>query len=107
MSRPALSDIDRTDSGWLTKVNANFEKLLDAPFPMDQEASTGALPNAKLYKDCYVLVGDVLYQSDGTSWGTKQLNFIADLDTGTATVSDIKTAYNNLLADLQAKGWMA
>ena len=107
MSRPTLVAIDREDTDWLTNLEANLAKLLDTPLPILKETVVGNLPNAKLYNDCFALVNDVLYQSNGTSWVTKQLDFIADLDTGTAVLGDIVTAYNDLLADLQLKGWMA
>jgi hypothetical protein len=78
-------------------------------------ADTTALTNAanpKLYKDCLALVGAsgsaVLYSSDGTTWSLfrSQLTFIADLNPSTATITDVKNAYNGLLADMQTKGWM-
>ncbi len=99
-----MNDIERNDPDWLTKLNANFETLLDKPFPM---AGKGSLPASK-YEGCLALVGGRLEVSDGSVWSELrgQLTFIADLDTGTATIEDVKNAYNSLLADMQSKGWM-
>jgi hypothetical protein len=117
MSRPAPQDnpIDSTTTDWVSRLNENFSAIIDEPFPMALYADVSALGTAadpKLYKDCLALVGAsgsaYLYISDGTSWSEyrAQLTYIADLDTGTATLDDIKTAYNDLLADMQTKEWM-
>jgi hypothetical protein len=69
--------------------------------------------NPALFKDCTALVGAsgsaVLYSSDGTTWSPyrAQLTYIADLVPGVATVTDIKNAYNGLLADMISKKWMS
>lgn len=107
----AMENIDMTDPAWYSKLNDNFEKLLDLPFPIKTYADVSALTtakNPKLYKDTFALIGKLIYTSDGTTWAVyrETLTYIADLDTGTATVSDIKTAYNNLLSDLRAKDWI-
>lgn len=108
MSRPALSDINRSVTGWVSAFNSNFEKLIDGPFPIGSYASTGDFPNAKLYKDCIAETGGVLYKSDGSTWKVfrERLSYLADLDGGTATVSDIRTALNTVLSGLKSKGWM-
>ena len=65
--------------------------------------------DARLFDACLGVLDEVLYLSDGTNWNQLDfglLNYIADLDTGTATLNDVKTAYNNLLADMQSKNWM-
>jgi len=103
VSRPLLETIARTDPDWLDKVNANFEKLLEGPFPIIQ---TPQVFNAKKYEDCFGVLAGVLYYSDGTNWLTRQLDNTPDLNPATATLPDIVTAYNTLLADMQLKGMM-
>lgn len=112
MSRPVQEALDSTSADWVTRLNSNFEKVLDAPVPFALFASVSALNSAhnpKLYTGCFALVGEDTYISDGTSWElyVKQLDYIADLDTGTATVEDVKNAYNALRIDLIAKGYMS
>ena len=115
MSRPTLETLNSSESGWLARLNSNFQKLMDAPLPLVLHADVGALTtasNPKLYKDCFALVGASgaarLYTSDGTTWSEWRLQLanIADLVPGVATIADIKNAYNGLLADMQTKGWM-
>lgn len=117
MSRPAPHNrsLNSSSTGWVSRLNENFSECLDEPFPMAMYADVTALgtaADARLYSGCRALVGSsgsvVEYTSDGTNWvpARTPLNFIADLDTGTATVADVRTAYNGLLADAQAKGWM-
>ena len=115
MSRPTLEALNSSEAGWLARLNDNFEKIFDAPFPMVLHADVGALTSAsnpKLFKDCFALVGASgsarLYSSDGTTWTEylEQLDNIADLNPGTAILSDIVTAYNDLLADMILKEWM-
>lgn len=111
MSRPVQESTASSTSGWVARLNSNFAKLLDAPVPFAEFVDVPPLTSAynpKLYKDCFAVIGTVLYKSDGTTWlpYREKLSFIADLDTVTATVVDIRTAYNNLLSDMQGKGWM-
>lgn len=111
MSRPVQVLVESGYSGWVARLNSNFAKLLDAPIPFASFTDVPALTsvrNPKLYKDCFAVIGTVLYKSDGTTWlpYREKLSSIADLDTGTATVADIRTAYNNLLSDMQSKDWM-
>ena len=112
MSRPAREDIDRTTANWVQRFNNNMAKAVDAPAPFVIAADAPtltALFNPKLYKDCIAVVGSLLYKSDGTTWKTfrEQLTYVADLDTGTATIEDVKNSHNSLLADMQSKGWMS
>ena len=118
MSKPAPHNnpVNSSETGWVSRLNANFEDCLDSPFPMGQFTDSTALTtahNPKLFKDCLALVGAsgsvVLYSSDGATWSPyrEQLTFIADLVPGVATVTDIKNAYNGLLADMTAKKWMS
>lgn len=107
----ALDTIDMSDSAWWSKVNSNFSEILDLPFPIATYADTAALntaKNPKLYKDCFALVSGVIYTSNGTVWEIyrEQLTSIAALDTGTATLTDIKNAFNSLLADMRTKKWI-
>jgi hypothetical protein len=67
-------------------------------------------PAAKKFQNCIGVYEGILYWSDGVNWKQLdygELDFVADLDTGTATLNDIKDAYNSLLADMQLKGWMS
>lgn len=107
----AIENIDMTDPAWYSKLNSNFQKLLDLPFPIKTYADVSALTtakNPKLYKNTFALVGGVIYTSDGTTWEIYRelLTYIADLVPGVATVSDIKNAYNGLLADMRSKNWI-
>lgn len=66
--------------------------------------------DARVFQNCIGVYEGALYYSNGTSWNLlpyEVLDNIAALDTGTATVTTIKDAYNALLADMQLKGWMA
>jgi hypothetical protein len=107
MSRPIPENIDRSDPLWPDKVNGNFNKVFGQPFAMYNGSLTGF--NAAKYKNCLVLVGGVLYISDGSAWVPyrAQLTNIASLNPATATLDDIKTAMNQLISDAISKGWMA
>jgi hypothetical protein len=109
MARPSKRTISSGLSAWDADVDFNDGLGLTVPMPLYQEATTGALPDAALYEDCFALVGTVLYKSDGTSWeeyiNVPELDYIADL-AASPTVEEISTAFNSLLADLQAKGYM-
>jgi len=113
MARPSLVDIDVTKTGWVADLNTNFEIILDGPFPIYLAADKATLDaiTPGLYVNCFALVAtdSRLYLSDGTSWNLydTKLDFMANLNTGTATLNDIKTAYNDLIADMKAKGMMA
>ena len=107
----AIDTIDMTDAAWYSKLNSNFEKILDLPFPIKTYADEAALitdKNPKLYKNTFALVNGVVYSSNGTVWAVYRelLTYIADLNTGTATVADVKNAFNGLLADARSKGWI-
>lgn len=102
-------------ANWVSRLNENFSECIDEPFPIGLYANVTALGTAadpKLFKDCLALVGASgsarLYSSDGTSWNPyrEQLDNIADLVPGVATIADIKDAYNDLIGDMQTKGWM-
>jgi len=110
MARPSKRTISSGLSAWDADVDFNDGLGVNVPFPLYQEATTGALPAASSYQDCFALVGEVLYKSDGSTWEIyyqlPELDFIADL-AATPTVEQIATAFNSLLSDLQAKGYMA
>lgn len=106
-----IQTISSADPDWYVKLNSNFNLLLGLPFPMKTYADVATLTtakNPKLYLNCFAAIGGIVYVSDGTSWIVyrEKLTYIADLDTGTATLSDVKTAYNNLLADMRTKKWI-
>jgi hypothetical protein len=113
MARPEADELDVTKAGWVATLNSNFELVLDAPFPIYLAADKATLDaiTPGLYVNCFALVAtdSRLYISDGTSWNLydAKLDFMANLNTGTATLNDIKTAYNDLIADMKAKGMMA
>lgn len=113
MARPSTADIDVTTTGWVANLNSNFQKMLDTPFPIYLATDMSALNanNAALYNNCFALLqtDSRLYISNGTSWDLydTKLDFIADLVPGSATIADIKNAYNSLLSDMQTKGMMA
>ena len=111
MSRPSRKPTNASEAGWVGNINDNFAALMGTPAPLrvfTDEAELSTTFNPKLYWDCLANVSGVLYKSDGTDWVKYRtpVAFMADLDTGTATVADIRTAYNNLLSDLQSAGWM-
>ncbi len=113
MTRPTISDMDVTKTGWVDTINANFAKIFDAPFPVylaTDKATLDAI-NPGLYVNCIAIVAtdSRLYLSDGTSWNLydTKLDFVVDLVPGSATLADIKNAYNALLADMQSKGMMS
>ena len=113
MARPSISSMDVTKTGWVATLNSNFTKILGAPFPIylatDKATLDAILP--ALYVKCFALVAtdSRLYVSNGVTWDLydAKLNFIADMNPGVSTISDIKTAYNNLLADMKSKNMMA
>lgn len=117
MSRPSPHNrpINSSASGWVSRLNENFSEILSEPFPMVLYADVAALSTAKdarLNKDCLALVGASgsarIYKSDGTNWEPyrEQLANIPDLNPATATVSDVKDAFNLLVTDMVSKGWM-
>lgn len=103
----SMETISASDVLWWQKVNGNFEKIVDLPVPIKPYADIATLDaakNPKLYKNCLSMIGGILHRSNGTaSEPLRQLDFIADLDTGTATLPDIVSAYNSLLSDMRAK----
>lgn len=112
MTRPTLDSISMIDSAWVSKINSNFYKLLNSPFPIAPLTKTLTKfdQDPRAFNGCFSVFEGHLYTSNGSNWvllGFEILNNIANLDPLTATVADIKTAYNTLLADLQAKSWMA
>jgi len=107
----AMQTISGSDALWWQKMNANFTALVNAPFPLKTYTDVSALTtakNPKLYKNCLALINGIKYQSNGTTWiPLQQLSARADLVPGSVSFADVKTAYNNLLADLRAKHWLA
>ena len=111
MSRPTSVPTASNTADWVSRLNDNFEKVLDAPIPVCRASTLPLLTAAfdpKLYKDCWAIVGQDLHTSDGSTWGPyrEQLTEIVDLDPATATLQDVQDAYNALISDMQSKGWM-
>ena len=113
MARPTISAMDVTKTGWVATLNSNFAKVLDTPFPIYLSTDKATLDtiNPALYVNCFAIVAtdSRLYFSDGSTWELydAKLDFIADMNPGVSTITDIKNAYNALLADMQSKGMMA
>lgn len=105
-TRPERIEIDRTEDGWEKDVEDNFDQIINAPLPLCTDSVSGFL--ASKYTDCIIMQSGVLWISNGTLWYqyNMQLDYIADLVAGTATLADVVTAYNSLLADAQSKGMM-
>lgn len=113
MTRPSTVPVDAASTGWVGRLNSNFQKLIDLPVPLYMAADQTALDanNPGLYANCLAILqtDKRIYRSNGTAWvlyDTK-LAFVAPVDTGTISFADLKTAYNNLLTDMRAKGLMA
>ncbi len=113
MARPTITEMDVTKTGWVATLNSNFAKILDTPFPIYLAPDKATLDtiNPALYINCYALIAtdSRLYISDGSTWELydAKLVFIADMNPGVSTITDIKNAYNALLADMKSKGMMA
>ena len=113
MARPNIADMDVTKTGWVTTLNSNTAKILDTPFPIFLPADKATLDaiTPALYTGCFAIVAtdSRLYISDGSSWllYDAKLDFIADMNPGVSTITDIKNAYNALLADMKSKNMMA
>ena len=105
--------MDVTKTGWVTTLNSNTTKILDTPFPIFLPADKATLDaiTPALYTGCFAIVAtdSRLYISDGSSWllYDAKLDFIADMNPGVSTITDIKNAYNALLADMKSKNMMA
>lgn len=113
MARPTIAEMDVTKPGWVATLNSNTAKILDTPFPIFLPANKTALDaiTPALYTGCFAVVAadSRLYISDGSAWILYDalLDFIADMNPGVSTITDIKNAYNGLLADMKSKGMMA
>lgn len=113
MARPEIDDMDVTKAGWVATLNANTAKILDTPFPIFLPADKATLDaiTPALYVGCFSIVAtdNRLYISDGSTWELydAKLDFIADMNPGVSTISEIKDAYNALLADMKSKNMMA
>lgn len=106
MARPTRRVIASGIAAWDADSDANFNIITGAPFPMFQVAVVGSLPTASSYDDCFALVDDVLYQSDGATWAPYQQ--AANVPDSTAVnATDMATDFNTLLAALIAADIMA
>jgi hypothetical protein len=111
MPRPSFSTIDAFNSGWVSRLNANFTKVLGAPFPITISTSLTQLAidyDPKLYQDCLAVITDedVLCISDGTSWDRYMKQIPYQADSTASTISDAKDDLNTLLTSLRTYGWM-
>lgn len=112
MSRPSSVSVNRTVTGWVATLNSLFSKWTDGPAPFYVSASTVDLAAdfpPVLYSGCFAIVGDDLYQSDGTSWlefKRQPLTNKSALDPGTAVLLDVVVVFNQIVADMRTKGWM-
>ena len=72
MARPALTAVVQGVEGWDTIINDNFDKLVEAPFPVVQHTGTTTTLEAAFaaadYEDCLVMLNNQLYFSNGTTW---------------------------------------
>jgi len=112
MSRPTLVSLNVSNTGWIARFNSNFDKIVKAPFPLGQQPTLSSLNSTfhpPLYKDCLCVVEDthIVYKSNGSVWKPfyKQLTYIAQLSAG-SSLDTVKTALNNLIADMLVKGYM-
>jgi hypothetical protein len=106
MPRPTPRILASGIASWDGDADENFSIITGAPFPMAQYSLVGDLPAASSYDECFALVGDVLYQSNGTTWEVYQQS--ANVADSTATTaSEMATDFNELLTALQDAGLMA
>lgn len=111
MARPTRRTIASGISSWDADVDANFATITDAPFPIFKVDTVGQLPPANQFDFCVAIVGDVLYVSNGTSWGeyTPEAPSIATFvdDSVATTPGEMATDFNSLLSSLKTAGIMA
>jgi hypothetical protein len=111
MPRPSSVPLNSSNAAWVDRFNTNAQQLLDAPLPLAQFVDLSALNtarDARLNADCLCLVGSSLFTSNGTSWVLyrEQLDFVADVIPLTVLLSELLSLHNDLLTDMQSKGWM-
>ena len=106
MARPTRRVIASGIAAWDADTDENFDKITGAPIAFAQYALVGDLPTASSYDDCFALVVDVLYYSDGATWAPYQE--AANVADSTATdATQMATDFNLLLTALQDAGIMA
>lgn len=74
------------------------------------EAALNSACNPKLHNGCMALIGTMIYMSDGTSWTPhrEQIPYLSPLpDPSTASLLDVATKYEAIIANLKSYGWMA
>jgi hypothetical protein len=74
---------------------------------MFQVALVGSLPAASSYDDCFALVAETLYISNGATWEIYSGVSANVADSVAVTVAQMATDFNTLLAALQTAGIMA
>lgn len=80
MTRPTRLTVSNGESAWDSKVNTNFQNILDKPFPLprhtgDESDLESTFPAAN-YDQCWIWVdhstdGWTIYISDGTDWNAQ------------------------------------
>ena len=107
MARPTRRVIASGIAAWDADSDSNFDKITGAPFPMFQVAVVGNLPAASSYEDCFALVDDTLYISNGSTWEVYTGQAANVPDSVAVTVAAMASDFNDLLAALQTAGIMA
>ncbi|MCW8137305.1 MAG: hypothetical protein KIT58_00165 [Planctomycetota bacterium] len=115
MPRPETQDIAAGQSGWDGRINDNFDILTKAPMPPVAYADASELPAASGYVGCvaYLLDEERLVTSDGTNWvrhaAAGEIPAVMDhlADSTASDTAGLVDDFNALLAELQAKGYMA
>jgi len=113
MPRPSLESVNMSLAGWKDRINSNFQKLYGAPYPwgiMTQTVPGIFDQDPRLFDQCVGVFGQLLYVSDGTAWVETDheiLDFIPDLNPGSAVLGDVLGAFNSLVGDLRTKSWIA
>jgi hypothetical protein len=118
MARPSYSPVVPIASveGWDAIIDTNFTDLstilFSQPIPLKEYALVASLPTASNYTNCLAMVNDpvagyTLYFSDGVSWIPFGYQGVSVADSVAATVGDVVTDFNSLLASLRAAGIIA
>jgi hypothetical protein len=109
MPRPTRRIIASGIAAWDADTDDNFNAITGEPFPMFQVVAPDEetdLPTASSYDQCFALVEDVMYISNGATWEVYQQAANVP-DSTAATATDMATDFNTLLAVLIAADVMA
>lgn len=118
MSKPTFSPIGilAAIEGWDGPVSDNFDALktllIDGPFPLKEYAIADTLPTASNYDRCIAArenatAGWLIALSNGTTFRLIPVQAAAQTDSVAATVADLRTDFNALLAKLRTAGTIA